>query len=417
MFHVGLFRLVHRFSVDFGERRRLLSAIVVLIRRRRRGLLLVGPLLSRLPMFSNPKLFLWQSLSKSLNSNDGLSILDESFLVQLVDSLRETHAYHQVTQSLKFDRNGFLQRGVNYLSIRDTWEHLPPKRVLLFHHYDPLGFLPRSWLEALFEVQSREWQVLFSTSFVQSSFAVRLQEAGVQIAYRANVGRCIGAYRDLALLLISSPDVFQSQQSFVCLNDSNLLIQHPQVLINLLDSLVSVEEHSSIPVLAGLTDSVERECYHLQSFLLYANRSLLEHPAWLRFWLQLGIDCSKDALINLGEIGLSKTLYEQGVLLKPLFPLVSGLFQDSSMGNELHRFGICQPQDVNQSLFAWRSLLSRGYPFIKKHVLFDLVKNRDQPLAISELSRWIPSDRINLISEDVHQLLISRFCSTPSVFD
>ena len=131
------------------------------------------------------------------------------------------------------------------------------------------------------------------------------------------------------------------------------------------------------PVLAGLTDSVERGRYHLQSFLLHANRALLAHPAWLRFWLDYAIEGSKDDLINQGEIGLSQAMLAAGV-------------------------------ELNQSLFAWRSLLGRGFPFVKKHVLFQLAEHQGRPLAISELASLLPSERCDLLAHDIEQLLISR---------
>ena len=163
------------------------------------------------------------------------------------------------------------------------------------------------------------------------------------------------------------------------------------------------------PVLSALTDSAERDCYHLQSFLLHANRALLQHPAWLRFWLKYAVDGSKDDLINQGEIGLSQALLAAGVELQPAYPLVHGLLTDSAMAKELQGYGITQPADVNQSLFAWRSLLARGFPLVKKHVLFQLVEHHGQPMAIAELSRLIPPERCDLLASDIEQLLISRY--------
>ena len=79
------------------------------------------------------------------------------------------------------------------------------------------------------------------------------------------------------------------------------------------------------------------------------------------------------------------------------------------MAAELQRYGIAQPVHVNQSLFAWRSLLDRGFPLVKKHVLFQLVEHQGQPMAIAELARWIPADRRDLLARDIEQLLISRY--------
>ena len=81
------------------------------------------------------------------------------------------------------------------------------------------------------------------------------------------------------------------------------------------------------------------------------------------------------------------------------------------MIGELRRHGICIPHDVNQSVYTWNSLLSRGYPLVKKSVLFDLFEQKVERLAIPELARWIPNDRHALLASDIHQLLISRYSS------
>ena len=81
------------------------------------------------------------------------------------------------------------------------------------------------------------------------------------------------------------------------------------------------------------------------------------------------------------------------------------------MIGELRRHGICIPHDVNQSVYTWNSLLGRGYPLVKKSVLFDLFEQKVERLAIPELARWIPNDRHALLASDIHQLLISRYSS------
>ena len=220
-------------------------------------------------------------------------------------------------------------------------------------------------------------------------------QAGVLIARRTNIGLCLGAYRDLALLIHSIPSVHRHLKSLVLLNDSNLLLQSPEVLLLHLEKLsaqssgkLSHEPHK--PILSGFTDSFERQLYHLQSYFLHANQALLQHQSWLKFWLDLRIDGTKDDLINKGEIGLSQMLLASGVVLNPTSPLVQRLLSDRVMADELQTYNISQPEQVNQSLFSWSSLLDIGFPFVKKHVLFRLVEHQGQRMAISELARRIP---------------------------
>ena len=82
----------------------------------------------------------------------------------------------------------------------------------------------------------------------------------------------------------------------------------------------------------------------------------MQHQSWLKFWLDLRIDGSKDDLINNGEIGLSQMLLASGVVLNPAYPLVQRLLSDRVMADELQAYNISQPEQVNQSLFSWSSL-------------------------------------------------------------
>ena len=161
-------------------------------------------------------------------------------------------------------------------------------------------------------------------------------------------------------------------------------------------------------MLSGLTDSAQTERYHLQSFLLHANQALLQHPAWFQFWWQFSLAGSKEELINEGEIGLSQALLAAGIELRPAYPLVEGLLADEAMTAELRRHGVGTPYDVNQTVYTWNSLLGRGYPLVKKTVLFDLYEQKVERMAIPELSRWIPENRRELLARDIHQLFISR---------
>ena len=386
----GLSCLVRGLTVDRSERRRLVAAAVALLRQRRISLIAFGPILRVMPSFARAKLLMWQLLARSCSNGHFQGPVDQTSFV-IADELRFTQAYANAAAELSSDRNGFLQRGLNYADLRQRWREQPPERLLVFHHYDRRGFLPQSWSEALLALQEAGWQVLLSSTQLDHAMSASLEAAGVQIVFRENIGLCLGAYRDLALLFQFTPELQQHLQALVLCNDSNLLVQPPDALVAQLERWTS-HNPAPRPVLAGLTDSVERDLYHLQSFLLHANRALLQHPAWLRFWLNFAIDGSKDDLINQGEIGLSQALLTAGVKLKPAYPLIEGLLMDPSMAEELQMYGIAQPEHVNQSLFAWRSLLARGFPLVKKHVLFQLVEHQGQPMAIAELAVCFPQN-------------------------
>ena len=404
---LGVLQLVRSLSADRSERRRLGAAVVRLLRQRRQSLSALGPLLRVAPTVAKAKLQLWQNLARS-RAADRFKWTSPEAPSEVAVSIRSTQAYSDAVVALSRDRNGFLQRGPDYGQLRQRWREQPPERLLVFHHYDRRGLLPQSWREALLELQAAGWQVVLSSPQLDPAVSAALAPAGVQIIGRANIGLCLGAYRDLALLLHSTPAANRQLQALVLCNDSNLLVQPPDALVAQLERWTT-QNAVTRPVLAGLTDSAQRDCYHLQTFLLHANRALLQHPVWLRFWLQYAIDGSKDDLINYGEIGLSQALLAAGVELQPSYPLVQGLLTDPAMAEELQGYGIAQPEHVNQSLFAWRSLLARGFPLVKKHVLFQLVEHQGQPMALAELAGLIPKERLALLTRDIEQLLISRY--------
>lgn len=406
---IGLLGLVRSLSRERSERRRLAAASVALVRHRRYRLMALSPLLRVMPTRGNAKLHLWYALTRCLGN--GL-VCSDVLPTVFTKAIRDTHAYRKAQLALSYDRNGFIQRGVDYLQLRQRWSKQPPERMVLFHHYDHRGFLPRSWQEALQLLQSSGWQVVLSSSGINPDVKTMLEFAGVQVVGRANIGLCLGAYRDLALLLHSTPAACRRLRALVLCNDSNLLIQPPEAFLAQLECWTVEAEAHAQPLLSGLTDSAQNERYHLQSFLLHANRALLQHPAWFQFWSKFSLDGSKDELIDEGEIGLSQELLAAGVDLRPAYPLIQGLLADSAITAELKRHRVCMPHGVNQTIFTWNSLLGRGYPLVKKSVLFDMFEQKVDRMAIPDLVRWIPKERRDLLASDIHQLFISRYSSS-----
>lgn len=397
----ALHTLVRRADRSSSERRLLAAALVALIRQRRRTLALVTPCLAHLPLPRHPKLDLWRSVARAMAGAPAGPFS--------ISAVQATQAYRAAQLQAVHCSWSPAGRCTNAQELSADLRRLRPPKLVLFHHYDSRGLLPQSWSEALLALQVAGWQVLISSSALQPETTAELMAAGVLISSRRNLGRCLGAYKDLALLLAQTPELSSGLRSLVLCNDSTLPLSEPAVLLRQLQAWCSEGEISAVPVLAGLTDSAERDRYHLQSFCLHANRALLQHPAWLRFWLGFSLQGSKDDLINHGEIGLSQALLAARVQLRPAYPLVQGLLEDPAMAEELQRYSIWQPRHVNQSLFAWQSLLARGFPLVKKHVLFELIENQGLPMAMAELSRWIPEERRALLAADLQQLFVSRY--------
>jgi hypothetical protein len=353
---------------------------------------------------------LWQAIGAALAGQASSAPQLESVL----PALQATEAYEQAQQQLINSLCLPFARGPGYRQLLDSWREHPPKRLLIFHHHDQRGCLPRSWVQTLVAIRQAGWTVVVSSSDLRPEHSAELQDHGVAVALRTNLGRCLGAYKDFALLLQQAPTVMSGVRSLVFCNDSTLPLAGDDALPQRLKEWVETWECTDRPVMAGLTDSAERGRYHLQSFFLYCNSAWLHHPAWQRFWLRFSPFGSKDDLINTGEIGLSQAALAAGVTMSCAYPLIAGLLDGEAMAQELQGFGIAQPKHVNQTLFAWQSLLERGFPLVKKHVLFDLVENQGHPMAIATLARWIPPARRHLLAADLQELFVSRYaCATP----
>ena len=396
-----LHRLVRSQDPDPTQRRVLAAPLAALLRQRRCSLVLAAPLLALLPATGRAKLDLWRAVGRALIGGPTSQLP--------IQALRATHAYRQARARVDQVLWSPYGRGRNYERLLERFRQRPPDRLLLFHHYDRRGFMPRSWIQALQACQRAGWQVVCSTSRLRVEWVAELEGQGVWLAERANLGLCLGSYKDLNLLVLQDPSVAAGLRSLVLCNDSTLPLAADQALISQLAAWDQAGQASEAPLLASLTDSAERGAYHLQTYLLHANAALLQHPAWLSFWLRFSPFGSKDELIDTGEIGLSQALLAADVALRPAYPLVPGLLDDPAMAEELQRYGISCPHDANPSMFAWQSLLARGCPLVKKRVLFNRPAHHPQLLELASLSRWITPERRTLLAADLQELFVSRY--------
>ena len=224
---------------------------------------------------------------------------------------------------------------------------------------------------------------------------------------RDNIGLCLGAYRDFCCLLNESSDLSQTRATLVLANDSTLPVGGVEAFLRTLAAMVD-DQDPSVGQLSGITDSIKRDCYHVQSYLLMGNARLIQAPAWEQFWREFAINGSKDDLINQGELGLSQALLQAGFTVKARFSLISMLLDESSTNEDLARFEVREPRGVNLSLYSWRPLLKQGCPLIKKQVLFNLRPYPAVPIPLSELKPYLgPHD--DGLRADLEDLLRSRY--------
>ena len=279
-FRVSIF--VRSITSNKSDRRVILSALFKLMRSRLYCLIFFAHILVFVPPCS-PKLILWRVIAR-LYLNFSISTSRPSFLASFISSITNTHAYNLAIKTISAGRSGLKYRIPSTATLINTLSDSNPSRVLLFHHHDVDGYLPSTWLNYLCLAQQSNWQVIVTTPFLRIDLSEYLSASGVLVVKRFNIGLCLGAYRDISVLIESS-GLSKSISSLVLMNDSCLLVRSPQSLLDHLEYFH--HQYSDVsPTLAGLTDSFERSDYHLQSYFLYANNALLSHKAWSRFWFK-----------------------------------------------------------------------------------------------------------------------------------
>ncbi len=371
----------------------------------------LGQLLGLKHEWHHPKLAMWSMLA---NPSAAKHTKDPALIHQ---ALVATYAWRWATAQhherlehqlrAKWNYRGRLQNPDALLN--KLLEHNEQK-LFFWHHYDQRGFLPNSWFEVLAQLRKEGWLVLVSSSGLDADAEKALEASGIVISKRSNLGLCLGAYRDFSCLLQESKELSTRLQHLVLANDSTLPLGGPEPFLNRLSEMVS-KTSGVTAQLSGITDSVERNAYHLQSYLLMANRPLLQNKTWKNFWQKLEIKDSKDDLIDNCEIGLSQAMLRSGVTLSAQYSLIEVLVDEESVNDELNRFEVHELRAINLSLFAWKGLLRLGCPLVKKQVLFNLRPSPSVAIPLTELKQFLkPED--NYLRNDLEELLRSRYLSS-----
>ena len=371
----------------------------------------VGPLLRKV---EEPKLQMWRAISgdyKQINENnkEKLGIQNELFKTEAWKrSVNETRE-----QNLKRIRApwGYKERINNskelIKKIRSECEENKNTKIVFWHHHDNRGRVPKSWISTFKLLKEEDWIVIVSSTGLDEQMHEYLTKLGAIVTMRANIGICLGAYKDFCCLLGEDIDLKNKINSLILANDSTLPIKGAKRMSECLkeiDTSLSIKQ----PILAGLTDSIERGKYHVQSYLLGINKEFIQMQEWDEFWGEFDINGNKDELIDRGEIGLSQMALNNGVRVWARYSLLESLLTVRNVKTELQRYGVKRMHEINQTLTCWKSLLTRGFPLIKKQILLDPPV---QPIPITELHEHLTDAGPDIIN-DIEELLRSKYLNT-----
>ncbi len=344
---------------------------------------------------------MWSALAKPLDpikAND----LEGIFL-----SLKKTEAWDFAMNQIVSYRWNHVGRLKEYRSLIDKICDRNCEQIFFFHHYDALNYFPKTWLLTLEEIANQGWLVVVSSSTLSSDTENKLEARNILVSRRVNLGMCLGAYRDFSLLVLEKEEILKNCKRFVLANDSTLPIKGPSEFLKCLND-IAFRLDTQKPTLIGMTDSVERSLYHLQSYFLAVNASLLQEKVWKEFWNSFSLFTDKDDLINQGEIGLTQAMIKYNIQIISQYSLIDIFLQNLGVGTELETFNISRLIEVNLTLFAWETLLKAGSPLIKKQVLLKFPERAGSVIPLSQIFPWV-SDNDNNLKNDLKALLCSRF--------
>ena len=313
---------------------------------------------------------------------------------------------------------------VNYAFAANCAPDLAPVKAMLrsvpgpvslvhLHHYDTLGYLPLVWRGLLVGLLAQGHTVFITTCSGFDDEALSfLTHHEILCLRRSNQGRCIGAYRDTALIAFQLASEGLTFRHVMFINDSVLPLGTDSFALQNLEDVMALVADRPAAALSGLTDSYEKG-YHLQSYCLCANQFLLLESAWQSFWQSLDVHIPKNQLISMGEVGLSLAMSGSGVALLPLYPLITRLMLSPSVVEDLACCGEYSFKQINPSLSLWRALRSEGFPFVKKILLFALPTRLGGALGVQTILAALAPPAQVMLAEDIHRVLLSSALPAP----
>lgn len=331
-------------------------------------------------------------------------------IAAIASCVTQTYSYQRVAKDHPWSKIASSSRVNGGKTAIQSVVSNQPEKLLFWHHYDRLGYLPELWLAVLLEARCQGWKVVVSSSHLEAASEQHLKEYGIAYVKRKNIGLCLTAYKDFSLILNELPDYINSLQTVVFANDSVLPIKPAADIVAIYEEWHSANRGADRPFLRGMTDCVQLNTYHIQTYCFGINHIMLRHQCWYNFWLDFSPVGSKLDLIKNGELGLTQALLPTNAEIECCYSLTKLLLQAPMAANELKDVNISDIRCVNPSLFAWKSLLSLGYPFVKKQALFETCEGREPTkIALAELKQAVPECDMSTLSKDLLRLLQTRF--------
>jgi GT2 family glycosyltransferase len=257
----------------------------------------------------------------------------------------------------KFEPKCFEQN----IIIKRKFSDFSSKNICLFSHYDKFGEIDPYVLYYLNALKQHFDVIFISTADLKSSELEKVADLVNIGVVKENYGYDFGAWKS-GIEIINDLGL-EVDQLLLC-NDS---VYGP---INDFNKLVNDLSSSEFDV-TSLTDSFEID-YHLQSYFIHCKSNVVRSEIFSSFWREFKIVEDKTELIVRNEIGLSRSLIDEGFVLGAIAPA--------------EQLGY-----VNNSHLNWWKVVSE---YEAGFVKVDLLRNNP---ASADISNW--DKKLNSISK------------------
>ncbi|MGA2776365.1 MAG: rhamnan synthesis F family protein [Steroidobacteraceae bacterium] len=240
-------------------------------------------------------------------------------------------------------------------------------KLILIAHFDPAGKLSRDWLTLIDALRAGGFADLMLVSTGLNAAPYRDRLAGVRVVVRENVGYDFYSWRQGLL------DAFSRGYEQVVLLNTSFYVADAGRFSALLRQPMPLEAR-----VRALTISWQ-DGFHAQSYFLQFARSVLESAVFNRFWQEMRPVSSRQTVIDLYELGLSRQLGRE-FPIEPIFALGPyekflmlrrGLKDSSKItAAQLEEAYDLYKQSLNPSLLLWDCLLYR-YGIVKKQLVHE----------------------------------------------
>ena len=245
--------------------------------------------------------------------------------------------------------------GVDHMSQAGS-----PERVAFLSHWTPDTRISKSVLELTRALVANGYALVI-VSTAEGTGPLDWPggpPAGVTVLRRPNLGDDFGSW---ATALDRYPSVTGADEVLL-INDSLAGPFEP------IDHIFAGFHDTGADVW-GMTDTTQ-VTRHLQSYCIGFKHQVLKESLLVDFWRNIRIEESRDDVIRLYEIGLSRLLQAEAFTLDAQF-----------------RYKKVVGEGKNPTIVGWKRLLGLGFPFVKRELLRDPEVARDGADIPEEIRR------------------------------